>query len=533
MSRPAMASPLTNFEAPSSEPKKVVSSCSIRRRSRASAWEMAPAAMSLSMASCLPGMPSSAKRAPTSAMRPAPLVMTMKLTMSSTPKTTRPRKTEPPMMNMAKPSITWPGRLGAGVALADDELGRGDVEREPQHQRGEEDRREGGEVERPLDEERDGEDEDGDGEGGREPEVEDPGRHRQDHHGDDRHERHGEEHGRLVEGAQAQVHQKRLPGGPESSGWPSVRSGVPGARSAPAAGTKSAPAMPPGGRRRRRAGGADALGHGAPLRLAPRLARGEACLRLGDGDQRLGVGQRPRLELGQQAVEAGAVLDGEFRGQRVVGSSRLRPAAALLVEGAQELCGVGRGPFGIEHVLERGEGVAVPAVVDLHAADVEALAPRGQALLAEGERLVAGLEPVALALAVDRPGPGAHPAVPVLAGLGQRHGEEHLDRHAAAAGALDDGGVAEGGRVRLRRAPRRARAGRPRGPPARARGRARGRTGASFQGFSSDRLGGSSGRRVTRWLAAGRSAVRAGRFAALTAVCGMHRACTTYAQRIC
>ena len=106
-----MASPLTNFEAPSSEPKKVVSSCSIRRRSRASAWLIAPAAMSLSMASCLPGMPSSAKRAPTSAMRPAPLVMTMKLTMSSTPKTTRPRKTEPPMMNMAKPSITCPAAL--------------------------------------------------------------------------------------------------------------------------------------------------------------------------------------------------------------------------------------------------------------------------------------------------------------------------------------------------------------------------------------------------------------------------------------
>ncbi len=108
ISSPATASPLTNFEAPSSEPKNVVSSCSMRRRSRASAWEMAPAAMSLSMASCLPGMPSSAKRAPTSAMRPAPLVMTMKLTISSTPKTTRPRNTEPPMMNMAKPSITLP-----------------------------------------------------------------------------------------------------------------------------------------------------------------------------------------------------------------------------------------------------------------------------------------------------------------------------------------------------------------------------------------------------------------------------------------
>ena len=207
--------------------------------------------------------------------------------------------------------------------------------------------------------------------------------------------------------------------------------------------------MPPGGG----GGGGPAARMRSAMarRCASRRAwrRGEACLRLGGGDQRLGAGQRPRLELGQQAVEAGAILAGELGGQRVVGASRLRPAAALLVEGAQELCRVGRGPFGIEHVLERGEGVAVPAVVDLHAADVEAPAPRGQALLAEGQRLVAGLEPVALALAVDRPGPGAHPAVAVLAGLGQRHGEEHLDRHAAAAGALDDGGVAEGGGVRL------------------------------------------------------------------------------------
>ena len=64
--------------------------------------------MSLSMASCLPGIPSSANRAPTSAMRPAPLVITMKFTISRTQNTTSPRNTDPPMMNMAKPSITSP-----------------------------------------------------------------------------------------------------------------------------------------------------------------------------------------------------------------------------------------------------------------------------------------------------------------------------------------------------------------------------------------------------------------------------------------
>ncbi len=67
-----------------------------------------PAATSESIASCLPGMASRANRAPTSAMRPAPLVMTMKLTISRTVNTTRPRKILPPMTNMAKPSITPP-----------------------------------------------------------------------------------------------------------------------------------------------------------------------------------------------------------------------------------------------------------------------------------------------------------------------------------------------------------------------------------------------------------------------------------------
>ena len=69
---------------------------------------MAPAAMSASIANCLPGIPSRANRAPTSAMRPAPLVMTMKFTIRSTQNTTTPSTTLPPMMKLAKPSITAP-----------------------------------------------------------------------------------------------------------------------------------------------------------------------------------------------------------------------------------------------------------------------------------------------------------------------------------------------------------------------------------------------------------------------------------------
>ena len=106
--RPAIASPLTNFEAPSSEPRKPASSCSRLRLSLASSCVIAPTARSESMASCFPGIASRAKRAPTSAIRPAPLVMTRKLTMTRTANTTRPTKRLPPMMNMANPSITPP-----------------------------------------------------------------------------------------------------------------------------------------------------------------------------------------------------------------------------------------------------------------------------------------------------------------------------------------------------------------------------------------------------------------------------------------
>jgi hypothetical protein len=69
---------------------------------------IAPAAMSLSMASCLPGIASSAKRAPTSAMRAAPFVMTMKLTIRRTQNTTRPSTMLPPITNIANPSMTSP-----------------------------------------------------------------------------------------------------------------------------------------------------------------------------------------------------------------------------------------------------------------------------------------------------------------------------------------------------------------------------------------------------------------------------------------
>ena len=51
---------------------------------------MMPAFRSASIDICLPGMASKVKRAATSATRPAPLVMTMKLMMTRMMKTTIP-----------------------------------------------------------------------------------------------------------------------------------------------------------------------------------------------------------------------------------------------------------------------------------------------------------------------------------------------------------------------------------------------------------------------------------------------------------
>ena len=63
MMRPAMASPFTNFMAPSMAPKSWLSFSTSPRRRLASSRSMLPARMSASMDICLPGMASSVKRA--------------------------------------------------------------------------------------------------------------------------------------------------------------------------------------------------------------------------------------------------------------------------------------------------------------------------------------------------------------------------------------------------------------------------------------------------------------------------------------
>ena len=101
-----MASPRTNFEAPSIAPKKELSSSSSRRRSCASFSLIMPADKSASIDICLPGMASRVKRAPTSAIRVAPLVMTMKLTTIRIMKTIRPITKSPLITSCEKPAMT-------------------------------------------------------------------------------------------------------------------------------------------------------------------------------------------------------------------------------------------------------------------------------------------------------------------------------------------------------------------------------------------------------------------------------------------
>ena len=90
MTMPAMASPLTNFMAPSIEPYSWLSFWISRRFARACAWSRVPARRSASMAICLPGMASRVKRAATSATRSAPLVMTINCTRVMIKKITPP-----------------------------------------------------------------------------------------------------------------------------------------------------------------------------------------------------------------------------------------------------------------------------------------------------------------------------------------------------------------------------------------------------------------------------------------------------------
>ena len=89
-------------------PKKPTSSSSVLRRRRASASSIRPAERSASIAICLPGMASRWKRAATSAMRPEPLVMTTKFTITRIVNTMMPITKLPLITKLPNASMTWP-----------------------------------------------------------------------------------------------------------------------------------------------------------------------------------------------------------------------------------------------------------------------------------------------------------------------------------------------------------------------------------------------------------------------------------------
>jgi hypothetical protein len=90
MMMPAMASPFTNFMAPSIAPWNCDSFSRMRRRRFASFASINPARRSASMLICLPGIASSVKRAETSDTRSAPFAITMSCSSVMIRKITRP-----------------------------------------------------------------------------------------------------------------------------------------------------------------------------------------------------------------------------------------------------------------------------------------------------------------------------------------------------------------------------------------------------------------------------------------------------------
>ena len=143
MMMPAMASPLTNFIAPSIAPNSWLSRSRSRRLRLPSSMSMAPARRSASMDICLPGMASRVKRAATSATRSEPLEMTMKFTITRMTKITAPTTKLPRTTKLPNATTTSPGS-----PVEQDEARRRDGERQPVHRGDEQQRREDRQLQR-------------------------------------------------------------------------------------------------------------------------------------------------------------------------------------------------------------------------------------------------------------------------------------------------------------------------------------------------------------------------------------------------
>ncbi len=163
-------------------PKKPPSSSSVLRRRRASFSSIEPVDSSASIAICLPGMASRWKRAATSAMRPEPLVMTTKFTITRMMKTMMPMTKLPAMTKLPKAWMTWPAASVpswpcARISRVEARLSasRSMVEIKKHG-------REGGEFERRVDEQRRHQDQHREDDRDRQRAVEQQRRQRQDQH---------------------------------------------------------------------------------------------------------------------------------------------------------------------------------------------------------------------------------------------------------------------------------------------------------------------------------------------------------------
>ncbi len=113
----AIASPLTNFIAPSIEPYSLLSRWMLLRCIFASSSVREPARTSASMLSCFPGIASRENLALTSATLSAPFVITMNCTIVSIRNITSPTTRFPPTTNSPKVCIISPASACSRINL--------------------------------------------------------------------------------------------------------------------------------------------------------------------------------------------------------------------------------------------------------------------------------------------------------------------------------------------------------------------------------------------------------------------------------
>ena len=118
--KPAVASPFTNFVAPSIEPKKLFSCCNFFLLSAASLSVMAPVFRSESIAICLPAIASSVNRAVTSETRSVPLLITINWIIMMMIKIITPIIKLPPPTNSPNVSTTCPASPFFKISFVED-----------------------------------------------------------------------------------------------------------------------------------------------------------------------------------------------------------------------------------------------------------------------------------------------------------------------------------------------------------------------------------------------------------------------------